>query len=490
MRALLLENPIYNPPGRLDFPSAPEMQLISFLENKRKDSELPNVASWTKEYNLFYGFIGKLESFLGIPRSKILQSPLTLNSSSLEGIYKLLEYSDTRAIVLPRYSLSGNGTMRYETIVPPHNEDDNNQRDISNPLNFVFDNFPKSYPIENYTVLNVPQLSAPSSERSAQIGLIFYPNVLSSVSRFINYANTTTSLPYSDEVYTNLNENKKFVKVQQDGIGSEILSLYGDKRGRTLWSASLDNRKQDINYIETKLRFVDVSKTRNDFGIKFQDENSDYEYYAPIVNHMSALELRQRSIGQDNNSSVIKDKKDNRELVLSQNQELTLKRNTWYTLKILILKDTINVYLDDVLKLRVLKYPYAENLTSISKIGLRANNNVVEFGSVKIGSVSDSYVKDYEKSTMRQEYYNHYYPLSALALSNLGYDTFIDGDLSVFSKKAIILTSDPILETNETRGNRGNQKDKFVTEQEFDRFIEFAELGGTLIVVESRSGYE
>ena len=397
-RALLLENPIYNPPGRLDFPSASEMQLISFLENKRKDSELPNVASWTKEYNLYYGFIGKLESFLGISRSKILQSPLTLNSSSLEGIYKLLEYSDTRAIVLPRYSLSGNGTMRYETVVPLHNEDDNNQKDISNPLNFVFDNFPKSYPVENYTVLNVPQLSAPSSERSAQIGLVFDPNVLSSVSRFVNYANTMTTLPYSDEVYTSLNENKKFVKVQQDGTGSEILTLNGDERGRTLWSGSLNQRKPDVNYIETKLRFIEENKARNDFGIKFQDDNSDHEYYVPIVNNTSALELRQRAIGQDNNSDENKDKKENKELVLSQNQELTLKRNAWYTLKILILKDTINVYLDDILKLRVSKYPYAENLTSISKIGLRANNNIVQFGSVKIGNVSDSYVKAYEKS--------------------------------------------------------------------------------------------
>ena len=89
---------------------------------------------------------------------------------------------------------------------------------------------------------------------------------------------------------------------------------------------------------------------------------------------------------------------------------------------------------------------------------------------------------------MQQEYYNHYYPLSALALSNLGYDTFMDGDLSVFSKKAIILTSDPILETNEMRGNRGNQNDKFVTEQEFDRYLEFAKLGGTLIVMNPDAG--
>ena len=59
----------------------------------------------------------------------------------------------------------------------------------------------------------------------------------------------------------------------------------------------------------------------------------------------------------------------------------------------------------------------------------------------------------------------------------------MDGDLSIFSKKTIILTSDPILETNETRGKQGNQKENFVTEDEFDRYLKFAKLGGTLIVM-------
>jgi hypothetical protein len=479
-RALLIEYPIVNPPGKLDFPTPSEMQLISFLENKGTGSEVPNIASWTKEYNLHYGFIGKLEPFLGVSRSKLLQSPLTLNASSLEGIYKLLEYSDTGAIVLPRYGLSGNGSLKYEAFVPSHNEEDNHQRDMSNPLNFVFDNFPKSYPVENYTVLNVPPLSAPSSERSAQIGLAFEPNVLSSGAKFVNYANSTSTLPYRDDVYTGLNDNKKFMKVQGDGIGDEILTMDADKRGRTLWSGSLDQKNVDINYIETKLRFIDFNKTNNDFGIKFQDKNSDYEYFAPIVNHLSALELRQTPIVQDDKSS---DNKDSKELVLSQNQELTLKKNTWHTLKILILKDTINVYLDDIIKLMVSKYPYAGNLTSISKVGVEANNNTAQFGPIKIGHVSDSYVKAYDESTMQREYYHHYYPLSALALAKLGYDTFMDGDLSILSKKLIILTSDPILETNETRGKQGNQRENFVTEDEFDRYLNFARLGGTLIVM-------
>ena len=122
-------------------------------------------------------------------------------------------------------------------------------------------------------------------------------------------------------------------------------------------------------------------------------------------------------------------------------------------------------------------------LLAFPRLELRANNNIAQFGPVKIGHVSDSYVKAYEKSTMQQEYYHHYYPLSALALAKLGYDTFMDGDLSILSKKIIILTSDPILETNETRGKQGNQRENFVTEDEFDRYLKFAKLGGTLIVM-------
>jgi hypothetical protein len=146
------------------------------------------------------------------------------------------------------------------------------------------------------------------------------------------------------------------------------------------------------------------------------------------------------------------------------------------------------VYLDDILKLKVSKSPYAENSNSISKIGVRANNNIVQLGSLKTGYISDSYVKSYEKSSLRERYYHHYYPLSALALSKLGYNTFMDGDLSVFSKKNIILTSDPILDTKETRGKQENQIEKFVTEQEFNRYLEFAKLGGTLIVIDPDGG--
>ena len=45
-------------------------------------------------------------------------------------------------------------------------------------------------------------------------------------------------------------------------LEDEILTMDGDKGGRTLWSGSLDQRKLDINYIETKLRFIEDNKTR------------------------------------------------------------------------------------------------------------------------------------------------------------------------------------------------------------------------------------
>lgn len=488
-RALLLENPIHNPPGRLDFPSASEMQLISFLRNKTKDSETSNIATWANEYNLHYGLESKLESFLGIPRSKILQSPLTLNASSLEGLYKLLGYSHTGNIVLPRYSLSGNGTIRYETALPSHNQNNNDEKYIVEPINFVFDNFQKAYQDDNYTVLKVPSFSAPSSEEGADIGLVYDSNKLSSVSEIINNTNTTTMLQYNHETFTGIKNNTKFVKIQQNGkenrnkneIGSEILTLYGDKRGRTLWSNSLTARNVDINYIEAKLRFIEVNKT-SDFGIRMQDENGYYEYYVSIASHKNSLELKQRSVIQDNVKN--RDKNHNKELVLSQNLELSPERDIWYTLKILVLKDTINVYLDDILKIKAPKSPYAENFNSISKIGIRANKNIVQFGSLKTGYVSDSFVKSYEKASMQETYYHHYYPLSALALSKLKFDTFMDGDLSVFSKKIIVLTSDPTLEIKEMRGTEENQKGKLMSEREFNRYLEFAKSGGTLIVID------
>jgi len=63
----------------------------------------------------------------------------------------------------------------------------------------------------------------------------------------------------------------------------------------------------------------------------------------------------------------------------------------------------------------------------------------------------------------------YYYALSSLALSRTGYDVFLGDDYSIFSKKVIIIPSDPTNWDNTT----------------LNKYAEYANAGGILIVVNS-----
>ena len=100
-----------------------------------------------------HGLISKIYGFSALPRAKLLQSPLTLNASTLEGFYNLLDYSDTKYIVIPREYIENNGKQAY----------------LSYPLLFSLDNFPRAYEDSNYLVLEVPPLKPPrASSPSSQ----------------------------------------------------------------------------------------------------------------------------------------------------------------------------------------------------------------------------------------------------------------------------------------------------------------------------------
>ena len=58
------------------------------------------------------------------------------------------------------------------------------------------------------------------------------------------------------------------------------------------------------------------------------------------------------------------------------------------------------------------------------------------------GDIALIYPKN-ESQEKDEIYFQHYYPLNMLALTGIGYNTFIEGDLSAFSKKYVILTYDP-----------------------------------------------
>ena len=153
--ALVLETHDYaHALGRRNFPSLQEMNLLEFIRNKiYADSNTYNVASFPDEYDVRQGgIITKLRSFSGLSYAKTVQSPLTLNASTLNAFYQLLEYSNTKYIIIPHDSIK--------------------DKTIPSPTRFAIDNFQTIYNDSQYLVLGVPSLSGPPTDSENDVAII------------------------------------------------------------------------------------------------------------------------------------------------------------------------------------------------------------------------------------------------------------------------------------------------------------------------------
>ena len=172
------------------------------------------------------------------------------------------------------------------------------------------------------------------------------------------------------------------------------------------------------------------------------------------------------------------------------------------------MEDYIDIYLNDILVVQVPRIndePYQprntstsdafnadiEDATSISRTGIFAYNNVAEFKPIKIGQALLPLPNEEETN------FHHYYPLNMLATSKLGYDIFMEGDHSVFSKEAVVLDINSFLPSYSVtstapsanlssniedikKDNQTNSKSRNSTS--VDRYLEYAKKGGTLII--------
>src|SRR5206468_10872172 len=120
--------------GRRNFPSESEFHLMEALRNNTDiASSRFNVISTPGEYNFYKGtLLTKLSSFAGFPTGKLLQGRFVLNVTNLDSLYRLLEYSNARFIVIPKESI------KQEEVK------------LSEPVRFALDNFQHFYEDEKY----------------------------------------------------------------------------------------------------------------------------------------------------------------------------------------------------------------------------------------------------------------------------------------------------------------------------------------------------
>ena len=92
---------------RRHFPSISELHLFEALHDKIDPGlKKYNVVTIPKEYNNWEsGLVSKIQGFAGLPKNKLYQSPLTLNASTLDALYRHLDRTDTQYIILPKDSI-------------------------------------------------------------------------------------------------------------------------------------------------------------------------------------------------------------------------------------------------------------------------------------------------------------------------------------------------------------------------------------------------
>jgi hypothetical protein len=596
--ALATENPQFGIAlTKRDFPFPSEMQMLEYLHGKFTNSKtFFNIAVPEKEVDINGGLITKIEGFSAVPRAKLLQSPLTLNSSTLEGFYNLLEYTDTRYIVLPKKDFInlGNSTQKTNTLSSSNN---------NLVLQFALENFLRSYEDENYVVLEVPPFTSPSSSSSSEINgdvaLIYTRDDEESFSPFLisNSSNNTDQITIlSFDLWPDANNNvsSTAVNYKEYNNGSKGLhssyepklneykgmktrqgtsfitlddrynissnknsssSLQGE--GMTLWSNPIDEEglqkynKIDSNYnshngeskqiianrnntiyVDTSFRVLDNSYTitntsnnshdrkiikqqHHDYnaGIVFEYGSNSYE----ISMRKNGLELllhpeeQPKTITQLCNETAEKSKNKQEQIssstsLLSQNQEIKREKGIWYRIKLIVFNDTINVFVNDILSAQAQVPTITGEHTSysrvhpnnndtkqnicfsdyiypsISKVGIRTFHSLAEFGPITTGTIPES-----EFDHVKQKVYkNHYYPLTMLALSGIKkYDTFMEGDLSAFSRKSVILPL-PMGPSSfdEYYSNKDNTED-WSHQQHIGKYLGFAKEGGTLVIMDT-----
>jgi hypothetical protein len=265
----------------------------------------------------------------------------------------------------------------------------------------------------------------------------------------------TTLLPYNNNtfIFRTTNESKIIQKNPQD----ENVSLLGSKidKGIPLWSRVIPP-EQKINYIETKFRITSENENKsksNDIRLKWRV--ADKEYYILFSN--KGLELYQQSVSNQSDRKI-----------LAKNPWLEKTIGKWYGVKIARSNGSINVFVDDVPEIQIASPLIGIQNESISRIGLTTLLNNVEFGPIMIGKVGKVPSQNYNET----KYYDFYYPLSLLALSQTSYDIFNDEDLSAFSKDTIVISDRLKLDDNK-----------------FNMYLNYVRAGGTLIVINSNNNF-
>ena len=461
--------------NRRNFPSPVELDMFEFIRDTYPHDASASrglatgihiIITWPREYQTATGLLGKFQGFSGIPIPKMLETPLALNASSLESFYSLLAGSNTGLIVVPLKDLAerndvfnktGVGATEVEVGERVGMKSVHQSQDV---VRFALANFQKIYQDNSSAILVVPKHIKPPSPKG-DVAIISQatpedPFLLSAISNSQN-RNTKVILPYDNQFFNKISKSH-FIKIMEN---KKDVMLNAYNKSQTLWSSEIKYGNGDLNYIESEFRVIDKNreKQHDECGLVWQ--NGEKKYYIRLRD--DKLEFSETPAPKDR--------------YIIENQQVKLNKWMSYTLKIIFLEDHLQVYVNDILRLRVPNNLYDSNY-NISKTGIRCAGNTAEFGPVSIAHISKlddrGFYDPHDNALEEEQTYQYYYLLTSLALSGAEYDTFLPNDYSVFSKENIVLPN---------RAIRDFSTSEFDNKDQLSRFLKYVRDGGTLTIL-------
>jgi hypothetical protein len=167
------------------------------------------------------------------------------------------------------------------------------------------------------------------------------------------------------------NNNTKLWQVGNEN-STDTATLYAGNHSRelTLWSSNpiQQSKEGHMNYIEAKFRVLDSPNGTKESHAGIVWNDGQKVWYAPLLSH---------------NLSMYDS--DNKEI--ANNPDTSRHKGIWYTLKILLLQNSTDVYLDDILKFQIPRT--LSDKPGFSSIGIRSVSIDAEFRPIKVGRIQE-----------------------------------------------------------------------------------------------------
>lgn len=132
------------------FPSSTEINFLNYLHKSLINPSTDFVAAPYYDIVRDRGIGPKIEGFIDSSITRFSQNPLILNSTTLEGLYSLLSYSNIKFVLFPLKDKSQN---------------------ITEPVQFILNHLPKVYKDKQFEVFAVPRINPPSAD--SEVGLLY-----------------------------------------------------------------------------------------------------------------------------------------------------------------------------------------------------------------------------------------------------------------------------------------------------------------------------